>query len=80
MFRGPVDRETILLAGRHSPATVSEEIVAAREASFGFGESPMSRAVLQRQASAAEVFGLVVGGGALVALLSGQVLFLMWMM
>jgi hypothetical protein len=40
----------------------------------------MSRSVLQRQASASEVFGLVVGGGALIALLSGQVVFLMWMM
>jgi hypothetical protein len=39
----------------------------------------MARGIQRRQASVAEIFGLVVGGGTLLAVLSAQVIFLMWM-
>lgn len=40
----------------------------------------MTGAGYSRQASLLEVLGLVVGGGALLALISAQVLFLAWVL
>jgi hypothetical protein len=40
----------------------------------------MTRTSYSRQATFSEVFGLVVGGGALIAVLAAQLLFVAWML